>query len=271
MKFEELSKINVNEYTEDKGGLTYLSWTYAWSELKKRYEDAKYEIKKFENNLPYVYDENTGYMVFTEMTINDLTYEMWLPVMDGNNKSMLNHEYTYKVKEYENGTFTGNYIEKSVAPATMFDINKTILRCLVKNIAMFGLGIYIYAGEDYPEGYELSKEEAENKIITFGKYKGQTLKEVKEQNSNYLYWIMENDANYISESLKDACRILAEPLIEQDYELANEFNNLLLDLELEGKVDREKVYKHYKVKDYTQMTNEQLKEGIKALKDKYEE
>jgi len=161
MKFEELLQINVNEHTEDKGGLTYLSWTWAWSEIKKQCPDASYEIVKFENNLPYVYDENTGYMVFTKVTIDNETHEMWLPVMDGNNKAMLNHPYTYKVKEYVDGQFTGQYKDKSVEPATMFDINKTIMRCLVKNIAMFGLGLYIYSGEDLPEGYEISKEEAE--------------------------------------------------------------------------------------------------------------
>jgi hypothetical protein len=95
-------------------------------------------------------------MVFTRVTINSLTREMWLPVMDGANKSMLDHPYTYKVKKYEfnpetrKKEFIGNYDEKQVEQATMFDINKTIMRCLTKNLAMFGLGIYIYAGEDLP-------------------------------------------------------------------------------------------------------------------------
>lgn len=141
--FDELYGINVNEHTEEKNGLTYLSWCWAWAEIKKRYPNANYEILKFENNLPYVYDENTGYMVFTKVTIEDLTYEMWLPVMDGANKAMKSHEYTYTVKSF------GKEIEKKVLPATMFDINKTIMRCLVKNLAMFGLGLYIYARRGY--------------------------------------------------------------------------------------------------------------------------
>ena len=145
--FEKLNNINVNEYTEEKDGLTYLTWSYAWSSVKKEYPDTTYEILKFENNLPYVYDENTGYMVFTKVTINGLTYEMWLPVMDGKNKAMKKEPYTYKTK----------YGEKTVEAATMFDINKTIMRCLVKNLAMFGLGLYIYAGEDLPE--EEAKEQ----------------------------------------------------------------------------------------------------------------
>lgn len=159
--FEKLYSINVNEHTEEKNGLTYLTWSYAWAEFKKIYPNATYEIKKFgENNLPYVFDENTGYMVFTSVTVEDLTYEMWLPVMDGANKSMKDEEYTYSVKEYQYGKWTGGYIDKTVEPATMFDINKTIMRCLVKNLAMFGLGLYIYAGEDLPE----EQKEAETKI-----------------------------------------------------------------------------------------------------------
>ncbi len=165
--FEELSNINVSDKVENKNGLSYLSWTYAWAKIKEKCPNATYEIEKFENNLPYVFDKNTGYMVFTTMTINDLTYEMWLPVMDANNKAMLNEPYTYKVKEYVDGQATGNYIDKRVEKATMFDVNKTIMRCLVKNIAMFGLGLYIYSGEDYPEGYELTKEDAEKNGCKF--------------------------------------------------------------------------------------------------------
>lgn len=143
--FDELNSINVNDRTEKKksGGteLTYLSWTWAWAEVKKRFPEAHYEIV-MHNGLPYVYDENTGYMVFTNVTIDGITHTMWLPVMDGANKAMKNQPYTYSTK------YNG---EKTVDAATMFDVNKTIMRCLVKNLAMFGLGLYIYAGEDLPE------------------------------------------------------------------------------------------------------------------------
>ncbi len=122
--FEEIYKINVNDKTEKKNGLTYLSWAYAWAEFKKIYPDANYKIKRFEHDMPFIKDE-TGYMVFTEVTANELTYEMWLPVMDNRNKAILQ--------------------------PTMTDINKAIMRCLTKNLAMFGLGLYIYAGEDLPE------------------------------------------------------------------------------------------------------------------------
>ena len=142
--FEALNSANVNGHTEEKNGLTYLSWAWAWAEVKKAYPEANYSIVKF-NGLPYVYDENTGYMVYTTVTIEGITHEMWLPVMDGANKAMKAVPYTYKVRQY------GKEVEKAVKPATMFDINKTIMRCLVKNLAMFGLGLYIYAGEDLPE------------------------------------------------------------------------------------------------------------------------
>lgn len=264
--FENLNKINVQDHVESKNGLSYLSWTWAWSELKKQYPNATYEIRKFDNNLPYVYDENTGYMVFTTMTINDLTYEMWLPVMDGNNKAMLNKSYKYKVREYSNGKATGNYIEKEVAAATMFDINKTIMRCLVKNIAMFGLGLYIYAGEDLPEGYEITKEEAEKVVVTFGKYKGDTLGQIKEENEKYLYWLIDNAG---SESLKLACSKLVDSKekMEEDSNLMVEFENLIIETD----TDREKIYKHFEVNNNTELTTEQLKEAIEILKKKVKE
>ena len=146
--FDELFKLNVNEHTEKKSTgnkeLTYLSWSWAWAEVKKRYPNASYEIVKFENGLPYTFDPNTGYMVYTKVTIEDITHEMWLPVMDSHNAAMLAESYTVKTK----------YSSYTVDKCTMFDVNKTIMRCLVKNLAMFGLGLYIYAGEDLPEDDE---------------------------------------------------------------------------------------------------------------------
>lgn len=139
--FTELNSVNVNEHTEKKQNLTYLSWSWAWAEVKKRYPEATYEVVKFENGLPYSYDPKTGYMVYTKVTIENVTHEMWLPVMDNNNNAMLDHPYEYTTK----------YGNKTVAACTMFEVNKAIMRCLTKNLAMFGLGLYIYSGEDLPE------------------------------------------------------------------------------------------------------------------------
>lgn len=138
----ELLKRNVNEHTELKNGLTYLSWAWAWQEVLKIDPTADYEVQKFTDKdgvkRCYMYDATLGYMVFTSVTMRGKTREMWLPVMDSGNNAMLDHAYTAR-----NGKVT-------VRAATMFDVNKTIMRCLTKNLAMFGLGTYIYAGEDLP-------------------------------------------------------------------------------------------------------------------------
>ena len=157
--FEQLNALNVNGHTDKKKSgnveLTYLSWPWAWAEVKKRFEDASYTIWKDEHNRPYILDPETGYMVYTSVTIGGITHEMWLPVMDGANKAMRNVPYKYMTK------YNG---EKTCDAATMMDINKAIMRCLVKNLAMFGLGLYIYAGEDLPDGDE-TKDEPEKKPV----------------------------------------------------------------------------------------------------------
>jgi hypothetical protein len=172
--FKKLNAINVNDRTEIKKNgkteLTYLSWAWAWAEVKKVYPNATYEIETFENNLPYVYDEKTGYMVFTNVTIEGINHRMWLPVMDGANKAMKSEPYEYETKY--NGT-------KIVETATMFDINKTIMRCLTKNLAMFGLGLYIFAGEDLPESEEQPKEKVK--------------KETKKTNTEYATFEQKNE------------------------------------------------------------------------------
>lgn len=175
--FKKLNAINVNDKVEQKSNgsvkLSYLSWAWAWGELVKVYPDAVYEIERFDGK-PYFYDENLGYMVFTKLTIEKITHEMWLPVMDGSNKAMKKDGYKYTTK----------YGEKTVEPASMFDINKTIMRCLVKNIAMFGLGLYIYAGEDLPENVS---EKPETKI-----------EEVKEEKmtAEQEVWLKEHNADF---------------------------------------------------------------------------
>ena len=119
-------------------------------------------------------------MVYTSVTIDGVTHDMWLPVMDGANKAMKPKEYDYSVKnpnfryakwneqkkQYLDsyGNEQPEYIQKHVDAASMMDINKTIMRCLVKNLAMFGLGLYIYAGEDLPET-ERNEEEPVRNVV----------------------------------------------------------------------------------------------------------
>lgn len=159
--FQTLNAINVNEHVEKKKTgeknpdgsekfLSYLSWVWAWGQVKQLYPDASYEVRHW-GDKPYLNDDQLGIMVETSVTINGETITMWLPVMDSKNKAMKEQPYTYKTK----------YGDKTVDAATMFDINKAIMRCLAKNIAMFGLGLYIYAGEDLPEE---EKEQQQNAL-----------------------------------------------------------------------------------------------------------
>lgn len=144
--FETLNAINVNGMTEKKKQtngttLTYLSWSSAWQVVKEKFPDVEYEIERNpETNLPYWYDPLTGYMVFTKIAIGNQTHEMWLPVMDATNHAMKSEPYEVKTR----------YKTYTVPAATMTDINKACMRCLVKNLSMFGLALYIYQGEDLP-------------------------------------------------------------------------------------------------------------------------
>lgn len=173
--YEQLSKVSTKGLTEEKNGLTYLTWSLAFDELLKQYPDTTYEIIKFDGK-PYYLDE-TGAMVYTKMTIEGITREMWLPVLDGANKPMKKESYTYIVKSKY------GEVEKTCQAINMFDINKAIMRCLVKNIAMFGLGLNIYAGEDLP----LGEEEEEHK-------KNTELEEFK-KNMTYQNYLKLNDAD----------------------------------------------------------------------------
>ena len=145
--FNALSNLDLSDKCEKRESLTYLSWANAWSEFKSAYPSATYRILKNEDGLPYFSDPNLGIMVFTEVTVDDVTHQMWLPVMDSKNKAMKLEPYTYSVWN----NFKKAFEEKTVQGASMFDINKTLMRCLVKNLAMFGLGLYIFQGDDLPE------------------------------------------------------------------------------------------------------------------------
>ena len=123
---ETLFEINVNERVEKKNGLSYLSWPYAWAEVKKLYLNATYTVYETENGCIYFTDGKTCW-VKTGVTIDDLEHIEYLPVMDYKNRSIL----------LEN--------------ITSFDVNKSIQRSLTKALARHGLGLYINAGEDLPE------------------------------------------------------------------------------------------------------------------------
>lgn len=154
-KFGLLASLNVSDKTESKNGLSYVSWANAWKAFKEVYPTATYKvINNPQTNLPYFIDPALGIMVFTEVTADGLAYSIWLPVMNEANKAMKTEAYTYQVWD----KVSRKYVEKKVEAATAFDINKALMRCLVKNLSMFGLGLYIYAGEDMPEETEPDAE-----------------------------------------------------------------------------------------------------------------
>jgi len=120
----ELLKINVNEHTEKKGKLTYLSWAWAWAEVLKLDPQATWEAIEFKG-LPVAVLADSTCMVKTAVTLKGHTKTCWLPVM--------------------------NHLNKAIPGPDAMAVNTSIMRCLAKCVAMHGLGLYIYAGEDYPE------------------------------------------------------------------------------------------------------------------------
>lgn len=102
--FVKLFAIDFKDHLEVKKSgnteLKYVSWAYAWAEVKKLYPSASYEVKKF-NGLPYVYDPITGFMVYTSVTIEGVSHEMWLPVLDSSNKAMKAVPYTYTTPKWD--------------------------------------------------------------------------------------------------------------------------------------------------------------------------
>lgn len=130
--FAQLNGVNVNGRTEKKNGLTYLSWAWAWGEIKKAFPESTYTIYENADGWFYHTDGKTCW-VKTGVTVNGVEHIEYLPVMDYKNKSI------------------------PADQVTSFDVNKAIQRSLTKACARHGLGLYIYAGEDLPE------EEAANR------------------------------------------------------------------------------------------------------------
>ncbi|MEW6354541.1 MAG: DUF1071 domain-containing protein [Pseudomonadota bacterium] len=133
--FAELAKLDVSEHVEKKGQFSYLSWAWAVDRLRRLHPDATWEVKRFDG-MPYL-KTDCGYFVEVAVTVNGVTLSQIHPVLDGRNRPILE--------------------------PNVFDINTSIQRCLVKAIALHGLGLYIYAGEDLPEGAEPVRINAEQR------------------------------------------------------------------------------------------------------------
>ena len=124
--FVRLNNINVNDHKEKKNGLDYLSWAWAWGEIKKLHPEATYTIYETADGCFYHNDGKTCW-VKTGVTINGIEHIEYLPVMNNRNQSI------------------------ALKDVTSFDVNKAIQRSITKACARHGLGLYVYAGEDLPE------------------------------------------------------------------------------------------------------------------------
>jgi len=120
----ELLKKNVNEHTEKKNGLTYLSWAWAWAEALKADSSASYRVEMFGDKC--FMDINGTAMVFVTVTMFGKPMTCQLPVMD--------------------------YRNKAIPKPDAFAVNTSIMRCMTKALSLHGLALYLYAGEDIPEG-----------------------------------------------------------------------------------------------------------------------
>ena len=131
MSPHDLLKINVNDHIEKKNGLSYLSWAWAWREALKADQNATFDVKTFKHDeyteLPYMQVNGTG-MVWVTVTMFGQPRTCMLPVMDHRNKPIMNPD--------------------------AFQVNTAIMRCMTKALALHGLAIYIYAGDDLPDDDE---------------------------------------------------------------------------------------------------------------------
>ena len=185
--FDTLNSINVNEKTEKKNGLTYLSWAWAWGELKKADPSANYKVYENENGWNYFTDGKTCWVkVGVSATINEkeiLEHIEYLPIMDTRNRSI----------PLEN--------------VTSFDVNKAIQRALTKAIARHGLGLYIYAGEDLPENAD--KEPLNEELLA----KAETLAIDLDKLATYL---KKTAAEITNEELSEAIKTKEKALAKKE-------------------------------------------------------
>lgn len=145
-KFNQLSSVNVNDKLEKKGNQTYLSWAYAWAEAKKLCPDVNRKVYESENGNNYFTDGRTAW-VKVGVTIDGIEHIDYLPVMDMRNNAI------------------------PVEKITSFDVNKAVQRSTTKALAMHGLALYIYAGEELPEGEkkeEVKQPEQEKPKLKLG-------------------------------------------------------------------------------------------------------
>jgi hypothetical protein len=168
--FKTLAALNVKDRVEKKGRFDYLSWAYAWAMIKDQYPDANRKVYESEHTgLNYFTDGNTGY-VKVGVTINNVEHVDYLPIMNHSNQSL------------------------SVDKITSFAVNKTIQRSTVKAIAMHGLGLSLWAGEDL---VGISEEAPAVKAT-----KKPTLKKTSEKWDDVVNYVKSNNSKPLSTIIK---------------------------------------------------------------------
>ena len=168
--FKTLAALNVKDRVEKKGRFDYLSWAYAWAMIKDQYPDANRKVYESEHTgLNYFTDGNTGY-VKVGVTINNVEHVDYLPIMNHSSQSL------------------------SIDKITSFEVNKTIQRSTVKAIAMHGLGLSLWAGEDL---VGISEEAPAVKAT-----KKPTLKKTSEKWDDVVNYVKSNNSKPLSTIIK---------------------------------------------------------------------
>ena len=195
--FDTLNAINVNNKTESKNKMTYLSWSWAWQMVKENYPSATYTIYENEGGMFYHTDGKSAW-VKTGVTIKSIEHIEYLPVMDFRNASI------------------------QIDKLNSTDVNKSIQRSLTKAIARHGLGLYVYAGEDLPQTEVVAL--AEEKAKAEQERKTAALLPLKKGDKNW-----DNIINYVKANKSQGVDKLTE-MVSKKYKLTPAIKKEITDI-----------------------------------------
>ena len=176
-RFKELYELDIHDIVEqDYKGLNYISWANAYKLMIEEDNKATYEVLKDDQGFP-MFEKANCYMVFTRVTMHGDTKEMYLPVMD-NKHNAVNKD-----------NITGRHV------------NDSIMRCLVKNIALFGIGLKLYIGEDIEKKATTQQLEQVDKLIQAAEDPTAKLAQIEKYYKKKITQLSENEANAIIKQL----------------------------------------------------------------------